>query len=86
MTAFTVGDRVRLITDVAPYPLGLFPAGTTGTVEEIDPTAGEGNPIAYVRLDQHFEDLDDWENVLQVVREGDGEVTPAAFEIMKGFV
>jgi len=81
MDMITVGERVRLIDDVAPYPLGLFPVGTTGTVVEVDLNAAPTQPVACVKLDRHFEDLDEWDNVLQVFRVEDesSEVTTAVF-------
>lgn len=85
MITFKVGDRVRLIEDVAPYPLGLFPAGTTGTVTDVNPDARVGDPIAEVKLDDHFDCLDEWDNVLHVHREEDeaGEVIPDAFDLVE---
>lgn len=74
------GARVRLTADVAPYPLGSFPAGTTGTVVEINPGAPVGNPVGFIKLDQHFDCLNEWDNVLQVFRPEDGlEVTWSLF-------
>lgn len=73
------GARVRLTADVAPYPLGSFPKGTTGTVVEINPDAPVGNPVGFIKLDQHFDCLNEWDNVLQVFRPEDGEVTWSLF-------
>lgn len=79
---FYVGQRVRLMHDVAPYPLGLFPAGSCGTVVEVYPDVIKTNPVAYVQMDDHFDDLNEWENVLQVFRSTDesSEVTEQVFE------
>jgi hypothetical protein len=81
-----VGERVRLAIDIAPYPLGAFPRGATGTIVEVTPDAREGDPVALVRLDEHFEDLDDWENCLQVFRERDSrsEIIESIWERIDG--
>lgn len=74
------GDKVRILRDVAPYPLGFFPAGTTGTVISTEPAYGD-SPIALVKLDQHFQCLDEWNNELQVYAEADCyEIVPSLFE------
>lgn len=73
------GARVRLTADVAPYPLDNFPKGTTGIVVETYPDALIGNPVGFIKLDQHFDCLNEWDNVLQVFRPEDGEVTWSLF-------
>ena len=52
---FHVGQRVRLRHDIAPFPIGAFPKGACGTVVDVDDNANVGNPIAGVRMDDHFE-------------------------------
>jgi hypothetical protein len=86
---FYVGQRVRLRHDIAPFPIGVFEKGACGTVIEVDDNANVGDPIADVRMDDHFESLDHWDNVLQVCRYDDevGEVTEHVFEAIDvGFV
>jgi len=80
---FRPGARVALIADIAPYPLGAFPAGARGKVVHVEKMATPGCPIANVRMDDHFADLDDWDNELQVFRPDDGEITPAAFRLVE---
>lgn len=58
------GDRVRLTSDYGHYPLEIIPAGATGTVE--DNSLNEMQPMLFVKLDQHFKTLDEWDNVLQI--------------------
>jgi hypothetical protein len=89
---FHIDQRVRLTTDIAPYPLGLLPQGACGMVVEVCDNANVGNPIACVLMDDHFEFLDDWHNMLQVFRHADeaSEVTECNFEAVeatgRGFV
>jgi hypothetical protein len=85
-----VDQRVRLTTDVAPYPLGLLPKGACGLVVEVRDNATVGNPIAHVLMDDRFDFLDEWDNMLQVFRYADeaSEVTEQNFEVIEphGFV
>jgi hypothetical protein len=83
---FKVGDRVRLACDVAPYPLGFFPKGARGTVVQITADAHPTQPVASVRMDDHFECLDEWDNELQVCLSVDecGEVDENSFEAIGG--
>ena len=60
MQDFKAGMRVRLVEAVENFPTILAPAGEEGTVTDTD---GE---FVYVRLDRHFPELDEWDNVLQV--------------------
>lgn len=79
---FQIGAKVRLKIDVASYPLGVFPAGTTGTVSGV---IAEPNPVAgLIKLDQHFECLDEWDNELQVFTPDEGEVIWDYFEAQEG--
>ena len=57
----TLNQRVRLATDFDLFPVGIFPAGLTGTVTSID-----DNYLAMVTLDQYFPALKEWDNALQV--------------------
>jgi hypothetical protein len=60
---FTVGQRVRSTGVIDIYPLNVWPVGTTGTVVEVGTCA----PLAmHVKLDDHFDVLDEWSNELQV--------------------
>ncbi len=57
------GARVRLKNPIDIYHLGFFPAGLTGTVEQVDITS---QPImAEIKFDNHFECLDEWQNCMQ---------------------
>ena len=70
---FKTGDRVKLTEQVEHFDLGIWPAGLTGTIAEIDgdPLAFDGG-IYWVKLDSHFPQLTVWSNQLQVdVSEGD---------------
>lgn len=75
-----LGDRVRLKDDISIFNLGSFPAGATGKVIWECPDAAEGNPIFDVDMEDFFLELEGWENVLQVFREG--EVTPDLWEVV----
>lgn len=59
MTNAKVGDKVRLRTTVHIFPIGIYPAGLTGTIMEID-------HFAMMQLDQYFPELKEWDNCLQV--------------------
>ena len=61
---FPCGTRVRLVKAVEYYPLGIWPVGTTGTVVGV--LAPDKHPAGGVLLDEHFEALDEWHNILQV--------------------
>lgn len=74
---FAVGDRVRLIMALDIWNLGSFPEGATGTVTYVGEQQVDGVIAGEVKLDQHFPDLDEWENVLQIAR--DSEVTWAVW-------
>jgi hypothetical protein len=78
-----LGLRVRLVRDMNVFNVGNFPADAAGVVSAIDPEAPEGCPIAHVRLDAHFEDLDYWDNQLQIFRAADAcaEITEEGFEL-----
>ena len=71
MSAPRAQDRVCLKHAVDIYPLGVFPAGLTGTVVDVDPTS---IVVFHVRLDQHFDCLNPWNNRLQIGRSGSDEV------------
>lgn len=60
MAILKINDRVRLISDVDLFPMGIFPAGVTGRV-----TSNDGY-IAMVTLDRYFPSLKEWDNALQV--------------------
>jgi hypothetical protein len=82
LTEMRVGQRVRLIQATGHLNTPWFPVGTTGVV-----TATGFSQIpevyAHVRLDNHFPEMDEWENVLEVGLDGDdcaGEVMVSHFE------
>lgn len=75
---FPVGARVRLVEPVEYYPLGIWPAGTTGTVAFVN--SDGTNPAGMVTLDEHFEALNDWDNQLQVCPSADEGATWASWE------
>jgi hypothetical protein len=82
MTIFAVGARVRLKEAADVFNLGLYPAGTAGTVIEADAQAVPGMYVAVIKLDDHFDTLDEWDNCLYVYRLADqvGEITEELFE------
>lgn len=65
--AWNVGDRVRVVSDIEIFPIGIFPCGVTGWVSNVDPNA-EGL-VAHVKLDTSFPSLETWDNELQVWRD-----------------
>jgi hypothetical protein len=65
---FFEGTRVRLKETIDIYPIGVFDAGLTGTVVYLDPTG-----VSAVRLDTHFPALNEWDNELQIWRNGSDE-------------
>lgn len=73
MNQLTVGTKVRLIATVDLFYIDIFEPGVTGTVTFADET-GNSDPVRYlVKLDRHFEVLDEWENCVQVGPEGSDE-------------
>lgn len=63
----TIFRRVRVIRAIESYPEDLIiPAGTTGTVSDINPPDGIGLVLRHVLLDPIFPELDAWENRLQI--------------------
>jgi hypothetical protein len=57
-----IGTRVRLATDADLFPHGIVPAGAEGIVSLV---GTDGQP-SYVRLDQDFDFLFEWQNELMV--------------------
>lgn len=55
-----IGQHVQLKQDWDVFPLGIVLAGNTGTVTAIRDGA------IHVKLDMHFPDLDEWQNVLHI--------------------
>lgn len=77
-----VGQRVRLVRDVEIFPLNIYRTGATGTVVA---TSINSVVIAEVRLDEHYPELDEWDNELQVcdpTRDDAGDCTPDAWEVV----
>jgi hypothetical protein len=66
-----IGKRVLLDQDVDNFPDAYVHAGATGVVVHIDHASGASAPVIHIRLDEHVEDLDEWENVLHVHTWGD---------------
>jgi hypothetical protein len=73
-----VGQQVAISVEVELYPIGIFEHGLLGTVEEIC----EPNPdvVAIVRLHQHFDELNEWDNCLQVCVDDTFPCSPENFE------
>lgn len=59
--SIAIGARVKLVKDVDNYPTIYAKAGLTGILTDID---REG--CYWVRLDQHFPELNEWENQLAI--------------------
>jgi len=77
---FTIGLPVRLTRHIEIYPIGIFHPGLRGTVTSVDAVAPFHGVVAMVKLDEHFEGLDDWNNELQVWETPDaGDCTVDAF-------
>lgn len=73
-----VGARVRLTREVDIYPIDIFPAGLLGTVADV---SRDRQVVAMVRLDRHYDGLDEWQNALQVYADPDESTcTPDAWE------
>jgi len=63
---FNVGDRVITKTAKDEPMIGIeIAAGQTGTFVGVEDMGG-GMLVVCVRLDTHFDDLDEWDNVLQL--------------------
>lgn len=72
-----IGSKVRLTQNVENYPVILAKSGLTGILVRID---DEGS--YWVKLDERKEELDDWNNELQIwnYSEQDGpSAHPTAF-------
>lgn len=81
MDIFYPGQRVKLVNDVECYPLGIFPAGLLGTVEKLPKDTG-GEVLAYIRFDEVFPALAEWENCIIVGTDGDEYISgPADWEL-----
>lgn len=74
------GQRVAVTYSWSIFNLGVLPAGAKGTVVDVDPAASIGNQIALIKMDDHFEWLNQWDNELQVFASGEGEVNADMFE------
>ena len=60
-----IGTKVRLTQDIDNFPTILAKAGLTGTLIRRD------DEYLWVRLDQHFDALDQWHNELQIWNDPD---------------
>ena len=65
--AVPAGTRVRIKEDVELYPHGIFKAGLTGTVQKIFLDYVDEGPVASIQLDQHFPELDEWDNEIHLL-------------------
>ena len=60
-----IGQRIRAIIPIDRFPDFILPVGVTGTVESIDKN------LAFVRMDEHHPELNEWDNVLHVPGDAD---------------
>lgn len=74
--SFPIGTRVRLVDCLDIFNLGYFPGHSEGTVI----SHGDGDLLGEVKMDDHFDDLNEWGNVLQIVADDMGEVNWSSFE------
>jgi hypothetical protein len=83
---YRVGMRLRLARDWDYYPLGSFPAGTTGTLIAVDLTQPPDLYVAVLSLDTHFDALTEWENCVYIYRSDHPEAafTTELFDIVAG--
>lgn len=65
-----VGDRYVLSRDVDRYPHALVAAGSAGVVVSADKDAID------LKLDEHIEGLDEWDNALVWYSDGFGMTVP----------
>lgn len=71
-----VGSRIKLTQDVENYPTIYAKSGLTGTLTRID------HESYWVKLDQHFDELNEWDNELQIwdwSAENEGKFHPETF-------
>jgi hypothetical protein len=73
---FQIGARVRLIEAIDIFNVGAFPAHAAGTVILFD----EPLDYALIKMDDHFADLDTWDNCLYVWASPEYEIHEAMFE------
>lgn len=66
-----VGTRVMVNDVIDLYPVGTFCPGLTGTVVAVD--AAAPGIVAHILLDDRFASLNEWDNKLQVWRDGTDE-------------
>jgi hypothetical protein len=71
VSTFQVGDVVRLVREVDLFPTIIAPTGATGVVSLV---CDEDSFM--VRMDDHFPQLDHWDNRLAVVAEDLEHATP----------
>jgi len=77
MPNITVGTRVRTTADVENYPVIFMPAGATGRVTHID------EEYVCVDMDKHFEELNEWQNELQIYKPENGSFPVEAICTLK---
>jgi hypothetical protein len=78
-----IGQRVvtSLIIDI--FPLGIWPIGTCGTVVSIEKISHQ--TVAYVKLDDEYTCLAEWDNCLvawDIGHEDNSDATLASFEVL----
>lgn len=54
--------RVKFKKDVDRYPHGRWPVGTKGWIQKIEFADDGSVQEIHVRLDEHFDSLDEWDN------------------------
>jgi hypothetical protein len=79
------GMRLRIVQEIDIFVVGKFPKGAVGTLTLAEP-AGWPEMIGTVKLDDHFPELDEWDNCLQLFNADYSECSPEFFEPVVGFV
>lgn len=77
---FTIGCRVRLVSNLEPFLFGEILSGETGTITDVSDKWGDTPVSALVRLDRHFPQLDEWNNEIQVGMSDESGTKPEQFE------
>jgi hypothetical protein len=75
IASFTIGERVQLARDVEIFDLGVWRAGTTGTVTWAAPPTGklDDGLLATIELDGDHPALAEWDGCLQVYLNADDD-------------
>lgn len=80
---FKVGQRVRVVTRIEIYPLGIYPVGLTGTVVRAEPYCEMAPICAEVKLDGLHPELREWDGLLHVVDSDWEACTPDCWELVE---